>query len=203
VSYETEAVADTVQGLANARLSASLIDVAHQNGKLDSGVVVATSLGSVSRALLTPYYPEIQFDNSIFDRLDAASRNSQPFVEAHIKVSGEDVRRPTQAQVILRLCMEPDETAVSEVKETRCTYNLSDSICYGTTDRVVDEIYRRRTWGEFNALSTGTVKIPAKENRGKHGKWRLRSSDEPQILARNLSQDINSIRFAGPLDLIN
>ncbi len=202
MSYESEAIARTLQGFADARLSPSLIDTAHQLGKITDDMVVATSIGSVSRAVIMPYYPAIQFGNNIFDRLDAAAARGYPFAEAAIRVTGQDLRRPTRAQVILRFCHAPEPSATTVISETACAFNLSDTSSYGTTERVVDEIYRRRQWGEFLPSLTGTVNVPVPEHRDANGKWRRRASHDPRQLARAVWCGISEIDFAKPMDFV-
>lgn len=202
MSYESHAIGNALSTLSDERVSPRLIDTAHQVGAITEGMLVMTSLGTVSRAIATPYYETIQFNNSIFDRFAAAADNGYPFVEATVRVTGEDVAQPTAAQVIVRFCSAPYEEGVSTVLQAGCTYSLSDTHKYGTYSSVVKEVYRRRDWGVLVPSLTGLVDVSPSAKHKKTGKWQLKSATDASSVVRTIHHGVSNASFVHAGDLI-
>ncbi len=201
MSYESHAVGSALSTLSDERVLPSLIDTAHQVGAITEGMLVMTSLGTVTRAIATPYYDSIQFSHSIFDRFAAAAENGYPFVEAAVRVAGENLHQPTAAQVVLRFCGAPYEDDISTVAQVGCVYNLSDSQKYGSYENVVTEVYRRREWGALVPSLTGFVRISPSVKRKKNGKWQLKPAAETSYVVRTIQRGVNNARYIHAADL--
>jgi hypothetical protein len=163
-------VADMLGYLDDQRVQPSLIDLAWDLERIADQDIVMTSMGNASRAVITPYYPALPMEHTVFDRLDWAAVYGRPLSEAVIRVH-RDNKAVTAANVVVRHCAVPAVGEVNKVCQAAAQFPTDPDREYGTMERVIDEVIRQRALGESIESATGTIYVAERKRRGDAGKW--------------------------------
>lgn len=156
--------------LDHQRVQPTLIDRAWDLDRFTAKDVVMTSMGNASRAVITPYYPALPMEHTVFDRLDWAAIYGRPFSEAVLRVH-RDKGAITVANVVVRHCALPSVSGINTVNQAGATFPTDPDREYGTMESVIDEVMRQRALGESIESATGTVYVAEQKSRGAAGKW--------------------------------
>lgn len=186
-------VAKTLEVLEQNLVSPGLIDAAEANGLVGYNDLVLTSMGNLTRAIITPYYPHIQSNNSIFDRLHSAHIGSRPLVEAGIRVVTNESGGVDTATVVMRLHEGDLGYGPILVHETAAAYDLGGLVC-GTMHRVIDMVVHNRHLGVTVKGRNGVVVFDP-EKRGAKGKWAISKVDRPYVVADRINNWVLGAHF--------
>jgi hypothetical protein len=164
------------------------IEDATTRGDLEPYQLIMTSMGSSKKAIITPYYPAIQFENRLAQRISWSGIFQRPFAEAVIGYS----RKRRSASLVLRFCSETDLTAISE---SCWQYPLDESAdATRTTWDVVQKINDAAADGVALPQRSGLVVVT--DERLGAGNWATSHSSNPDEVIAGIQRQIESLNFA-------
>lgn len=186
--FGNERAVDTLITLIEHCPDPLAIEDATTRGDLEPHQLIMTSMGSSKKAIVTPYYPAIQFENRLAQRIGWSSVFQRPFAEAVIGYS----RKRRGASLVLRFCSETDLTAISE---SCWQFPLDESADETkTTWDVVERIKDAALDGEALPQRSGLVVVTKK--RFSAGNWATSHSSDPNEVIAGIQSQIEALDFA-------
>lgn len=186
--FGNERAVDTLNTLIGHCPEPLKIEETLQRGELEPHQLIMTSVGNKKKAMITPYYPAIQFENTLGQRIAWSGIFQRPFVEAVIGYS----RKRRSASLVLRFCSESDLSAISE---TCWQYPLAETADETqTTWDVVEEINKAALDGEALPRRSGLVVVT--KMRFSAGNWATSYSSDPNEVVEGIQRQIEVLDFA-------
>lgn len=174
---------EVVRELDSKRWSPSAIDVFSSTDGFNPQRVVMTSIGSKYRSAITPYYPGIQMDWGLTDRIGDAFQSDRQFVEAEIRLG----RKLDVVRVSLRIAGFPDQPdfiqsswqfSLERPTDTSNTWDLLEAL--GDAD------------SEALPALSGLVAVTHERISSSNPNWQVHRRIEPEVALAAISQGIDS-----------
>ena len=181
-----ERVAQALGHMADAVIPAQEIDEQLLREIIEPHKLIMTSMGNRRKALITPFFPSINFVHNIEERLFWAKTYQRPLLEAVVGYS----ERRTTASVTLRNTLGED---IKSVLETVWQYPLKPDEEHQTTWDVVDTVQEQAGNGLAVPARSGVINLS--EERLKAGNWAISHPLEPDVAARLLAIAIENAPF--------
>lgn len=185
--FGCERAVDTLNTLISHCPEPLAIEDAVSRGDLEPHQLVMTSMGNHKKAIITPYYPAIQFENRLAQRISWSGVFRRPFAEAVIGFS----RKRSVASLVIRFCSETDLSAISE---TSWQYPLdTEGITTRTTWDVVALINQSALYGE--ALPHRSGLVVTTDKRFSAGNWATTYKSDPNEVIEGIQSQIEALDF--------
>ena len=188
--FGCEIAAETLTKLSEARVNPMTIDEAAFRGDITPDQLVMTSMGSRNKAVVTPYYPAIQYEATLRQRVEWSRVFGRPFVEAAIGIS----RKHNAASLTIRFCGDPSDPVINEAS---WRYPLSDVDAQTTTtEDVIAAIADNAIDGEAVPGRSGLVVVTDK--RFSANNWAVSHSFDPNDVTMGIHKQVELLNFTNP-----
>lgn len=182
-----EVAAQLLTSLANTRVEATIIDAAVTGGVYEPHELIMTSMGNRRKAIITPFFPALQYDHSLSSRLQWSQVFNRPFVEAVVGYS----RKSSLASLTVRYCAQLD---LGFIAESAWSFPVDEELIQiTTTEDVIGEIWGNADQGKPIARRSGLVGIT--EDRLEAGNWAISHHSDPDDEIQYLESQIAQLPF--------
>lgn len=176
-------VARSLQHLAEQVQPPHVIDDLAGRGAIEDHQLIMTSMGNRRRALITPFYPGIQFEANLKYRLETAAMYRRPFVEAALRFS-------SSRQVASLVLRSSNDTKTTDILESAWIYPLRSAGPIKTTWDVVDAVSANAAHGFAIPARSGVV-----VTQGRDKNWGISYNVDPEGAADILHDRLKSLPY--------